>query len=314
MLSDDENVITSVKMGDNALDSANYTIADGGHSVAVKKAFVATLSDGEVTFKAMAGDTACVTGTVTISGALAVAFDRANPADVTIEVSDATITGVKLGDDAVDASNITIASGSHSVTIKKTYLETLSNGDKEFTVMASTTECLVCEVTITGDHEAEYDREDAADVAVTVADAEITGLKYQDAAVDASNYAISNSNHTITIKKEYLTTLSNGAKTFKILEGATAFDVVVVTVSGSGSASFSKADPADITISVLDATITGLKNGDDDVEDTAYSIAEGAHSITITDDYLATLDNGDVTFSVVLEDADPVVYVVTVGA
>ena len=49
------------------------------------------------------------------------------------------------------------------------------------------------------------------------------------------------------------------------------------------------------------------------MDDTAYSIAEGAHSLTITDDYLATLDNGDVTFSVVLDEADPVVYVVTVG-
>ena len=139
-------------------------------------------------------------------------------------------------------------------------------------------------------------------------------MKLGDASVDSSNYAISNSDHTITVKKEYLTTLSNGAKTFKILEGATAFDVVVVTVSGSGSASFSKADPADITISVVDATITGLKNGSDAVSADSYSIAEGAHSITIDDAYLGDLDNGDVTFNVQLEDADPVVYVVTVGA
>jgi hypothetical protein len=314
VLSDDENVITSVKMGDNALDSANYTIAEGGHSVAIKKAFVATLSDGEVTFKAMAGDTACVTGTVTISGALAVAFDRANPADVTIEVSDATITGVKLGDDAVDSSNITIASGSHSVTIKKEFLATLSNGVKEFTVMASTTECLECDVTISGDHTAAFDRADAADVSVGAADATITGLKLGDTEVDSGNYAISNSDHTLTIKKEYLTTLSNGVKTFKILEGATDFDTLVVTVSGAGSAEFSKADPADITISVVDAEITGLKNGTEAVSEESYSIAEGAHSITIDDAYLGDLDNGDVTFSIELEDADPVVYVVTVGA
>lgn len=305
--------ITSVKLGDNTVDATNYTLTQGGRVAVLKSSYLADLSDGEKTFKAMANTTACVTGTVTISGDLAVDFDRSDPDDVEIAVSDATITGVKLGDDAVDASNITIASGSHAVTIKKTYLATLSNGVKEFTVMASTTECVVCKVTITGAHEAEFDREDAADVAVTVADATVSGLKYQDVAVDASNYAVSNSGHTITIKKEYLAALSDGDKTFKILEGTTAFDTVVILVSGDGSASFSKADPADVTIDVLDAEITGLKNGDDDVDDTAYSIAEGAHSITITDDYLATLDNGDVTFSVVLEDADPVVYVVTVG-
>jgi len=314
VLSDDEHTITGLKLGDNAVDSTNYSIAAGGHSLAIKKEYLTTLSDGEKTFKAMAGDTACLTGTVTITGALAADFDRSDPDDIAIDVSDATITGVKLGDDAVDSSNITISNSNHTVTLKKTYLATLGIGVKEFTVMASTTGCVVCEVTVTGAFEAEFDREDAADVAVTVADATITGLKYQDVAVDASNYAISNSDHTVTIKKEYLTTLSDGDKTFKILEGATAFDTVVVTVSGDGSASFSKADPADVTISVLDAEITGLKNGSTDVDDTAYSIAEGAHSITITDDYLATLDNGDVTFSVVLEDADPVVYVVTVGA
>ena len=314
VLSDDEHTITGLKLGDNAVDSTNYSIAAGGHSLAIKKEYLTTLSDGEKTFKAMAGDTACLTGTVTITGALAAAFNRASAADVTIAVSDATITGVKLGDDAVDGSNITIASGSHSVTIKKEYLATLSNGVKEFTVMASTTECLECDVTVSGDHEAEFDREEAADVAVTMADATVTGLKYQDVAVDASNYAISNSDHTITIKKEYLTTLSNGAKTFKILEGATAFDTVVVTVSGAGSAEFSKADPADITISVVDAEITGLKNGTEAVSADNYTIAEGAHSITIDDAYLGELENGDVTFNVQLEDADPVVYVVTVGA
>lgn len=314
MLSDDENVITSVKMGDNALDAANYTIADGGHVAVVKKAFLTTLSDGEVTFKAMAGDTACVTGTVTISGALPAAFNRANPADVTIEVSDATITGVKLGENAVDASNITIATGSHSVTLKKAYLATLSNGVKEFTVMASTTECLECDVTISGNHTAAFDREDPADVSISTADATITGLKLGDTAVGSGNYAISNSDHTITIKKEYLTELSDGDKTFKILEGATAFDVVVVTVSGDGSASFSKADPADVTINVLDAKITGLKNGTEAVSEESYTIAEGAHSITIDDAYLGDLDNGDVTFNVQLENADPLVFVVTVGA
>ena len=306
--------ITSVKLGDDTVDATNYTLTQGGRVAVLKSSYLADLSDGEKTFKAMANTTACVTGTVTISGELAAEFDRSDPDDIAIDVSDATITGVKLGDDAVDASNITISNSNHTVTLKKTYLATLGIGVKEFTVMASTTECVVCEVTVTGAFEAEFDREDAADVAVTVADATITGLKYQDVAVDASNYAISNSDHTVTIKKEYLTTLSDGDKTFKILEGATAFDTVVVTVSGDGSASFSKADPADVTISVLDAEITGLKNGSTDVDDTAYSIAEGAHSITITDDYLATLDNGDVTFSVVLEDADPVVYVVTVGA
>ena len=111
VLSDDEHTITGLKLGDNAVDSTNYSIAAGGHSLAIKKEYLTTLSDGEKTFKAMAGDTACLTGTVTITGALAAAFNRASAADVTIAVSDATITGVKLGDDCIVYPNAVIYHG-----------------------------------------------------------------------------------------------------------------------------------------------------------------------------------------------------------
>ena len=83
--------------------------------------------------------------------------------------------------------------------------------------------------------------------------------------------------------------------------------------SGNGGGSFSKADPADITIAVVDAEITGLKIGGTNVNTDNYTIAEGAHSITIDDEYLGGLANGDKTFKILLEDETEVTYVITVG-
>ncbi|MBR0294134.1 MAG: hypothetical protein IJQ91_06970 [Acidaminococcaceae bacterium] len=244
-------------------------------------------------------------------------FSREDAADVTVGIGHA-IDGLKLNDASVSTDYYDISDDECSITIDKDYLATLSNGTKEFAIILDDSETtpttVLWDVVISGVHEDEFDRSDPDDVAMSVSDVEITGLKYQDAAVDASAYAISNSNHTITIKKEYLATLSNGDKTFKVLEGTTAYDELVIEVSGNGSASFSKADPADITIAVADAEITGLKIGGTNVNPDNYTIAEGAHSITIDDEYLGGLANGDKTFKVQLDDGeDELTYVVTVG-
>ena len=241
-------------------------------------------------------------------------FARSAAADVTVGIG-FPIDGLKLDDASVSGSNYTLSDDSCSITIKKEYLAGLANGTKTFEIDLDDDETYVLwDVVISGAVAKTFARGEAADVAVTYADAEITGLKYQDAAVDASSYAVSNSNHTITIKKEYLATLSNGAKTFKVLEGESDYDEITVTISGNGSASFSKAAPADITITVADAEITGLKIGGTNVNTDNYTIAEGAHSITIDDAYLSGLANGDKTFKVQLEDGeDELTYIVTVG-
>ncbi len=77
---------------------------------------------------------------------------------------------------------------------------------------------------------------------------------------------------------------------------------------------FSKASPADVVITLPSATITGLKLGSSDVTATNYSIALGGHSIVILDDYLATLNEEEHTFSIVLSDSSKVTCVITVTA
>ena len=244
-------------------------------------------------------------------------FSREDAADVTVGIG-YEISGLKFNDATVSTDYYSLSDDETEITIDKDYLAAMSNGTKEFAIILdddnTTPTTVLWDVVISGAHEDEFDRSDPDDVEMSVSDAEITGLKYQDAAVDASAYAISNSNHTITVKKEYLATLSNGDKAFKVLEGTTAYDVLVIEVSGNGSASFSKADPADITITVADAEITGLKIGGTNVNTDNYTIAEGKHEITIDDEYLGGLANGDKTFKVQLDEGEAeVTYVVTVG-
>ena len=244
-------------------------------------------------------------------------FARSDAADVTVGIG-YEIDGLKLNNASVSTDYYSLSDDETEITIDKDYLAAMSNGTKEFAIILDDSETtpttVLWDVVIGGAHEDEFDRSDPDDVAMSVSDAEITGLKYQDAAVDASAYAISNSNHTITVKKEYLATLSNGDKAFKVLEGTTAYDVLVIEVSGNGSASFSKADPADITITVADAEITGLKIGGTNVNTDNYTIAEGKHEITIDDQYLGGLANGDKTFKVQLDGGEAeLTYVVTVG-
>jgi len=241
------------------------------------------------------------------------AFSRAAAADVVVEIG-YPLDGLELDDVDVDSSNYSISEDGCSITIKKEYLAGLSNGTKEFTIPFDDDDTYVLwDVVISGDHAATFARGEAADVAVSVADAEITGLEFLDDDVDASNYTISNSDHTITIKKEYLATLANGVKTFKILEGDTAFDTVAVTISGNGSAAFSKADPADIEITLADVEITGLKIGSVAVNTDNYAISDDKHTITIDDEYLGGLANGDKNFHVLYGTDGDFTYVVTVG-
>jgi len=81
---------------------------------------------------------------------------------------------------------------------------------------------------------------------------------------------------------------------------------------------FSKADPKDVVITPEDPEnndITGLKVGDADVESTNYTISEdGKTSITIKKEYLATLENGKVTFKVLLGSDGHGDYEVTIAA
>ena len=303
--------LDGLKLDDETVNASNYTISDG--TITIKKEYLATLSNGTKTFAILFDDDPTyVLWDVVISGTHAATFTRSAAADVSVSVADATITGLKFQDAAVDASNYAISNSDHTITIKKEYLATLSNGAKTFKILEGTTAFDECTVTISGNHTATFTRSAAADVTVGIADVDITGLKLGDTAVDSSNYTIAAGARSITIKKEYLDNLSNGDKTFKIMEG-TANDTVVVTISGNGSAEFSKAAAEDITVTLLDAAINGLKNGSATVNTDNYTIAEDTHSITIDKTYLSGLTNGDKNFHVLYGEDGDYTYVVTVG-
>ncbi|MBQ8918797.1 MAG: hypothetical protein IJ056_01640 [Acidaminococcaceae bacterium] len=62
-----------------------------------------------------------------------------------------------------------------------------------------------------------FSRASAADVVVEVTDGVIVGLKNNTSNVNADNYTIAEGGGSITIKKEYLSGLADGEKTFHIL-------------------------------------------------------------------------------------------------
>lgn len=73
-------------------------------------------------------------------------FSKAAPADATTTVTNDTAVDVLLGDTTIGASNYTIANG--VVTIKKEYLETLSNGVKPFVILMTSEEEKTFTVTV----------------------------------------------------------------------------------------------------------------------------------------------------------------------
>lgn len=76
-------------------------------------------------------------------------FSKAAPADVVLTVTaatGATLTGLKIGGVAVNASNYTYANG--VLTITDGYLATLANGAKVFTIIMSSGSDLTVTVTV----------------------------------------------------------------------------------------------------------------------------------------------------------------------
>lgn len=79
------------------------------------------------------------------------------------------------------------------------------------------------------------------------------------------------------------------------------------------TATFSKAAPADVVLTVsASSAVTALKIGGTAVNSDNYTVLDGA--LTITDDYLATLGNGEKTFTVETADGLTATVKVTVGS
>jgi hypothetical protein len=79
---------------------------------------------------------------------------------------------------------------------------------------------------------ATFSKAAAADVVLTVTaatNATLTALKNSGATVNSSNYTYASG--TLTIKKEYLTTLANGAKTFTVTMSSGDDLTVTITVA-----------------------------------------------------------------------------------
>ena len=102
----------------------------------------------------------------------------------------------------------------------------------------------------------------------------------------------------------------------RFYSGLTSINDVVGLISDDSESrvTISKANPADVVVTITQGNITGLKNGASDVASTNYDIAAGAKSIVIHADYLASLSAGNVTFTILLDNEQNITYVVTIVA
>ena len=149
----------------------------------------------------------------------------------------------------------------------------------------------------------------------------IGSVKNGGTVINSSNYTFVD--NVLTIKAAYLSGLANGAKTITIGmlvgDGDLVEHVATVTVATGNTVddsieTFSKAAPADVVFVITPDTgaeVSALKIGNDTVAVENYTYAAG--TLTITDDYLATLDNGDVVFTAVMSKFNNVDMTVTVG-
>lgn len=79
-------------------------------------------------------------------------FDKAAAADVVFTLeADTPLVKVMNGSSKVNADNYTYSAADKSMTLKKEYLATLTNGDKTFKFMFGDDEALTVTVTITGE-------------------------------------------------------------------------------------------------------------------------------------------------------------------
>jgi len=127
---------------------------------------------------------------------------------------------------------------------------------------------------------------------LNIAIVDLDSLEYYDLTVAPTAWEI-------TAEAEDMITKSFTATGSGAPEKKTGF-VVPDTTNTLPPVTYSKATGADVVLTIPAGTITGLKKDGTDVTSTNYSIALGGQSVILLGDYLATLSNGDATFTVVL--------------
>lgn len=150
----------------------------------------------------------------------------------TVTGSGVTITSLKIGAQAVNASNYTYDDATDTLTLKSSYLGGLSAGDKDFTLVTNggTLEFTVA-IVDSSPTTAVFSKAAAADIAVTIAGtAEISAVKNGTTALTATtDYTVASG--VVTLKKEYFAAQENGDVTITVVTDVDDFNIVV-TVAG----------------------------------------------------------------------------------
>lgn len=143
------------------------------------------------------------------------------------------------------------------------------------------------------------------DVTTTLTGGELEDVKVGGTSLGSSNYSFSSG--TLTIKKEYLSTLATGSVEVTVVtdDGNATLTITVADTTPASisptTAEFDKnsssAGYVDVTTTVSHGTVTGVSNGEDALtESTDYTFSEG--TLTIKKEYLDDLSTGEVALTV----------------
>ena len=256
--------------------------------------------------------------------------------DISVLLDGNALSGIKNGGAGLTKDTDYTVSDS-TVTIKKEYLATLSTGNTELTLCFSTGNEAKLTVTVSDSTPqnstvslttANFDKnaQKQADVTVTLTlnGNTLSGIRNGSAELkEGADYTVSDS--TVTIKKEYLATLSTGNTELTLCFSTGNEAKLTVTVSDSTpqnstvsltTANFDKnaQKQADVTVTLTlnGNTLSGIRNGNAELKEGADYTVSGS-TVAILKSYLAKQPVGTATLTFHFSAGSNAALVVTVG-
>lgn len=158
------------------------------------------------------------------------AVSKGTPTDAVFTVTGAkvTLTTLKNGVSTVNPDNYTYSDATDKLTIKGTYLGTLTAGDKTFTLVTNVGDFEVeISVVDTAPATDTFSKAAAADIDVTISGtATLTAVKNGTAIlVSGTDYTVAYG--VVTLKKEYFSAQENGAVVITLVTGVGEFTCTV---------------------------------------------------------------------------------------
>ncbi|WP_246563741.1 X2-like carbohydrate binding domain-containing protein [Paenibacillus montaniterrae] len=335
--------VVQLSNGGAIIDPSNYTADLNTRTITLKKEYLSTLNTGAQTVTIVFKDTALGAATINISNSTpllsstitptSTSFDKYNAssgyADVVVDMDlqGNTFTSIESSGTALPSNAYEVNGAGDELTLKKEYLSALAEGSHTFTFKFSAGNDATMTVTVSDSTPANstispttvsFDKYAASSgYTDVVVDMDLQGntftsIELDGTALPSSAYEVNGAGDELTLKKEYLSTLAEGAHTFTFKFSAGNDATMSVTVSDSTpanstitptTASFDKYSAssgyADVLVNMdlQGNTFIVIETGGTALSSSAYELNGSGDELTLKKEYLATLAEGPHTFT-----------------